>query len=237
MKKVFLFSGKINSGKNQFADFVGEIYKQKNKKVIADLFAADLKKWSSEDFSGLAAVLNKISSSLQKSVEVIEANRESYGLEKMGVITNLKEKINTLKIQPENFFEDKTDITRTLLQLYGTQIFRNRVDDDFWVKGTKKRIIEHDADIILITDVRFPNEVDFISNCDEYETYSVRIRRELDRSGQEHEHISETALDDYEEFSYLIDNNAGLEELKKSAFGLVDDIEKIEDLAINFTKV
>ena len=225
MKKVFLFSGKINSGKNQLADFVGEIYKKRKKKVISDLFASDLKQWSSDDFVGLGKILNGISHSLEVAIGQVKTNREAYGLPDDGLIPKLISLAHQLKIKEENFYENKTDISRNLLQTYGTNIFRNRVDDDFWIKRTKKRIIEHDADIILITDVRFPNEIDFIANSDEYETYSIRINRQLDRSGDEHEHISETALDDYEEFVYSIDNNAGLKELEDNANALVESIE------------
>jgi len=115
MKKVFLLSGRISSGKNQFADFLKEIYEGLGKKVKTDLFASDLKTWSSQDFSGLATVLNKTADVLQKSINIIEANRQSYGLEKHGVVENIKREIETLRIKKENWFEDKTDITRALL--------------------------------------------------------------------------------------------------------------------------
>jgi hypothetical protein len=151
-------------------------------------------------------------------------NRQSYGLPNDGVMDNLLNLVNKLTITDENWFEKKTDITRTLLQIYGTQIFRGRVDDLFWIKQTKKRIEKADADVVLITDVRFPNEIDYIVKSDDYDAYSIRINRKLDRVGKEHEHDSETALDYYEEFSYMIDNNSTLENLKESAFGLVDDI-------------
>lgn len=52
-----------------------------------------------------------------------------------------------------------------------------------------------------ITDVRFPNEVKAIK---EKEGIVIRINRESDYNST---HFSETALDDYEDFDYTIDNN------------------------------
>ena len=52
-----------------------------------------------------------------------------------------------------------------------------------------------------ITDVRFPNEVKAIKKKD---GIIIRINRESDYNST---HSSETALDDYEDFDYTIDNN------------------------------
>jgi len=228
MKKVLLLSGKMMSGKNQFADFLKEIYNTKGLKVVSDLFAADLKEWSKNDFKPLADVLNTIGQQLISHVESIKNNRKSYGLPDDGVSDTMISTVKKLYLSDENFFENKTDISRSLLQIYGTQIFRNRVDDLYWIKRTKERIEKINADIVLITDVRFPNEIDFISNSESYKPYAIRINRTLNRSGKEHEHISETALDDYKEFAYIVENNSSLSDLKETAYGIIEDIEKEE---------
>ncbi len=227
MKKLFLLSGKISSGKNQFAEYLDVIYKEKGLKVVSDLFAADLKEWSKQDFKGLSDVLNNLHNQFQNEIYKLISNRQAYGISSDGVMDNLFKLVGKLNISDENWFENKTDITRALLQIYGTQIFRNRVDDDFWIKRTKERVLKCDADIIIITDVRFPNEVDFMSS-DKYDTYAVRINRPIDRKGQQHEHISETALDDYTEWDYIIANDLGLEHLKECAYGLIEDVERVE---------
>jgi len=43
-------------------------------------------------------------------------------------------------------------------------------------------------------------------------------------------------LDNYGEFSYFINNDSGLDELKEIANILVDDIEKIEKMEYEFIK-
>jgi hypothetical protein len=49
---------------------------------------------------------------------------------------------------------------RKLLQFVGTNLFRNTMDEDFWVKVLAPRIMDDpDLDKIVITDIRFENEL------------------------------------------------------------------------------
>ncbi len=59
MKKVILVSGKLQSGKNTFAEMINEILTKKGKKVTEDLFAHDLKEGVQKDFKMLQEVINK----------------------------------------------------------------------------------------------------------------------------------------------------------------------------------
>ena len=95
---------------------------------------------------------------------------------------------------------------RELLQKFGTAI-REGVDPDFWVKSLFN--IYEDKDFIIIPDVRFPNEAKAIKDRG-----GILIRIERNGAGAGN-HISETALDDYKEWDYVINNNKSLEELKK----------------------
>ena len=65
----------------------------------------------------------------------------------------------------------------------------------------------------IITDMRFPNELEAVKK---HNGITIRINRGLvERTGnmiQEPEHISETALDNYE-FTHVISNNGTIEEL------------------------
>lgn len=223
MKKVLLISGKINCGKNQFSEYVVDILKQRGFKVSTDLFASSLKDCCKEDFKKLVNVLDNISEEIKSKIYTFIDGKEY--MKYPSQVEDIDNTINKLKIKDENWYEDKTDITRIILQLYGTNIFRKRVDNDWWVNQVKNRAIDSDDDFIVITDCRFPNEITKMF-CDEYETYVIRITRNINTQKQIANHDSETALDNWSQWDYIIKNNSTLEDLKKSANVIVNELTK-----------
>lgn len=216
MKKiVILISGKIKSGKNQLADFMKEYFEKQNLKVSADYFAKAVKDGCKEDFKKLTDELNNY---------VIELKRVI--ISKYNYINEiLDSKIDELKISDENWYENKTFITRTILQLYGTEIFRNRVDSDYWVKQVKDKCEKSDSDIILITDTRFPNEITEMYS-DNYDLITIRLLRDINKDKSKN-HYSETALDDWNEWTYIIDNKRNsLKSFQKQVIMVAEDILK-----------
>ena len=223
MKYILLLSGKINSGKNQYAMYLKDVFEENGLNVKQDLYASDLKHYSVEDFKILGNVL-------QAQVDKISATIGSYFNLTDNVSLDAQQAIldslNELTFKDYNFYEDKTLITRTLLQLYGTDIARKRFDDQFWIKKMAERINnDTESDIIIITDVRFPNEIediyDYVNDC---RIVPIRINRELNRTHVINEHPSETALDDYQFWEYIVDNNSTLDELKLSSKYVANDI-------------
>lgn len=218
MKKVILISGKINCGKNQFADYLTKELQAKGLKVDHDLFARSLKDGCKEDFRKLTSVLKDIASEIKAKVGVFVDNREI--MLNPSVMTNIENSIDKLLIEDKNWYEDKTDITRNILQLYGTEIFRKRVDEEWWVKQLRNRAIKSESDAIIVTDARFPNEIIGISDDNfnvHYETLAIRIERNINTQEQIAAHDSETALDNWNEWNYVVENNGTLENLKASA--------------------
>lgn len=226
MKKVILISGKIHCGKNQFADYLGKEFKNKGLKVSEDLFAKTLKDNCKEDFRKLTNVLDNISEEIKATIGLFVDQRQV--MLNPSILNNINKSVDKLKIKDDNWYEDKTDITRNILQLYGTEIFRKRVDDNYWVKQVKDRCIASNSDIIIITDCRFPNEITEML-CDEYEITTIRIVRNINTQEQIASHDSETALDDWNEWNYIISNDDSLNELKNSAKTVCDDILKEEN--------
>lgn len=130
---------------------------------------------------------------------------------------------------------------RLLLQLIGTDLFRNKLHPNIWVNalmadykesqlGQAKRRRKGKTFPIgyflpnwIITDVRFPNEAKAIKNRG-----GILIRIERDyvlRGGPEdpkNQHPSETALDDYQDWDYIIQNDGTIEDL----------IEKVKEILI-----
>jgi len=91
---------------------------------------------------------------------------------------------------------------RDVMQYVGTDLFR-KMKPNVWVDATLNQIQEDKPKIAIITDCRFPNEVDSIKNKG---GKIIRLTRDLYNSN----HISEKILDqdnyDWSNFDYIIHN-------------------------------
>lgn len=191
MKTVILVSGKLQSGKNLFTDLCMNELKDVVK-VSYDYFAKELKNRCREDFRPLVNFVNSLCDRLPEDV------------------------VDSIYTKDENWFENKNELTRILLQLYGTEIFRNRVDQNYWAKQVVENVKNSDSDVIFITDVRFPSEIDALKNQG-FDIITIRINRQITREQEFNQHESETALDNYGLFDDVLENNGTLEELTEKA--------------------
>jgi len=203
--KIILLSGKMQSGKNTCADILKEILESKQKTVEMVAFANELKKCCEKDFLSLSEYLNNKCSSFINE----------YG--NLLPVEALKE-ISELKIKCDNWYEDKTPLTRIILQTYGTNIFRARVDENYWVNKFNEKICNLKSDYVIVTDVRFPNEIECVKDffydiMSVDDIISIRINR---NTGIVNYHPSETALDDYNNFDVVLYNNGTMEDFKNT---------------------
>lgn len=71
-----------------------------------------------------------------------------------------------IREQPDKFWSEKMgkDFTpRYALQYLGTNLLRNQLHQNIWVDCLERKILEFDKNVV-ITDVRFPNEINMIRN-------------------------------------------------------------------------
>lgn len=111
----------------------------------------------------------------------------------------------------------KDEEGRSLLQYWGTQVFRKN-NPDCWVNIMVELLkgIEDRSYYVIIPDTRFKNEIEKIKEAD-FRAITVRVERpnfDNQLTEEQKRHPSEVDLDDYD-FDYYIDNDKGLEELKK----------------------
>jgi dephospho-CoA kinase len=113
----------------------------------------------------------------------------------------------------EEVFKTKPDHIRKLLQIAGTEEGRNIYGTDVWLETTLAWLTHLSNTMginkFCITDVRFPNEVDFVKSHGG-RVYRVEAPQRVKNSSLSHEarqHISETALNDYNDFSGFIWND------------------------------
>lgn len=94
---------------------------------------------------------------------------------------------------------EKDEKGRKLLQLLGTEVGRE-YSEDCWVDWVFNKYlpkqINYPFDIIIIDDWRFPNEASYVYNLGLYDTFKIRIIRNLDTSKKEYFHTSEISLPD-----------------------------------------
>ena len=101
---------------------------------------------------------------------------------------------------------------RKILQLLGTECGRQVIHPNIWVNALFSKY-NGDKNWI-ITDVRFPNELEAIKKRG---GITIRINRKTEESG---EHSSETALDNAE-FDHVIENDGVIEELIEKVKGIL----------------
>jgi hypothetical protein len=99
---------------------------------------------------------------------------------------------------------------RLILQKMGTEACRYGIADNIWIAALEKRI--HGYEDVVISDCRFPNELDFVRSAG---GVIVRVKRGEEPSLEEQMkmHISETAWNSVVP-DYVIDNDGTLQELK-----------------------
>ena len=148
--------------------------------------------------------------------------------------------------QVDNWWAERLEMPnltpRWVLQYWGTDVLRNRFHDDIWIASLENKM-RKTSDNIVISDVRFPNEIKAIHNAGglvvrvkrgpEPEWYQDAVnfnegdrnmswatsRSRLERLGI---HASETAWVGAK-FDYEIDNNGTIDHLFDQLKNLVSD--------------
>lgn len=180
---VLFLCGKMGVGKNYVANRIALACSRKNLTCEQLMLAEGVKKGCEEDFARLAELLN------------------SYAEEAANA--GLPDLAKKLAVKPENWWEEKTPITRVLLQSYGTDIFRNRVGKNYWTEQLLHRLADlkrEKVDLAIVTDMRFPNECEYTKDMMPDDVVcSVMIDRDSCYKDKTlFKHDSETALDEFQ---------------------------------------
>ena len=122
-----------------------------------------------------------------------------------------------------DFIPFSCDVTlRRCMQLFGTEFGRDILGKDIWVKSLLHRINKTLCDYVVISDVRYVNEAEALSNAG---AYIIRIVRDVPKlDGEANEHASETDVDNIIA-DHTILNNGSLDDLRKEALTISDIID------------
>ena len=122
-----------------------------------------------------------------------------------------KEAANALGVSLSEI-EGNKELYRPALQWWGTE-FRRRTDPQYWIN--KMPPISFGF-LTIVTDVRFQNEADYITNNG---GVMVRVERPIERTEQTDRHASETQIDEMI-VDHVIKNGGALADLRKSVESL-----------------
>jgi hypothetical protein len=231
---VIGFSGKKYSGKNTSALIALEYLYEYSVSICANIsfqqiaYANALKKWVSlisglpiQDFTTEEGKAKKNPGNVV-SLEKIDQDSFVTILMKIGEKSILKFK--ELYYKTAVLLTDTNLTLGQLLQIVGTDIFRETFSKEIWIQFVQATIFPNcnptkfdpskQIDrIVFITDVRFENEADWIK---ELYGYVIRIERKdrgvIDQRNSSHP--SETSLDNYMRFDSIIHNNGTLKKFK-----------------------
>ena len=114
---------------------------------------------------------------------------------------------------------------REKLQMLGDKI--REIDEEFFISNILNdlRIYEHLVDNVIISDVRMPDEIDTLKFSYD-EVYAIYVENQFSQSKlsiAEQMHITETALENYQDFDYILAND-NLEEVKNKIYNYLGGI-------------
>lgn len=108
---------------------------------------------------------------------------------------------------------------RWAMQQVGTEMFRKHIGSDVWVRSLVHRAQEDSPDThLMISDVRFENEARAIQALG---GKVVRCDREVPFDPEIDNHASEVALDNFNDWDAVLDNNGSLDNLRRQVSELI----------------
>ena len=213
-------SGRKQSGKSTVGNLIYSLYMAQSdicEKIFlsetGEIIVSDL--YGEKSYEGIFnahqkpthdILLNKLYDNMKKSVKIYnfaDSLKQDICIDILGLEYNQCYGTDDEKNQPTHLVWDNKNLTaREAMQFIGTDIFR-KMYENVWVDTTLRKIMLENVPLAIITDCRFPNEVNAIKEN------GGRIIR-LTRDPHHSDHISESILDqnnyDWSNFDYIVDN-------------------------------
>ena len=114
---------------------------------------------------------------------------EEYGFERIALADPIKRIVKDVfvlddhtvydRVAREQPLKDWPDWTvRKLLQYIGTELFRDNIDDAIWVKSLWLHVQSNPDKNYVVTDIRFPNELEFFEENGNVNFVSMKVVRD-----------------------------------------------------------
>ncbi len=119
---------------------------------------------------------------------------------------------------------------RSFLQEFGVSLIKEKIASDFLIRRILEdiEVYSYFYDRILITDARFQEEIEEIKK--HYpNALSIRIQRTKPHpylTEEQQRHCTETSLDHYQAYDYILENKGDLNLLKKEVESILKEVEQ-----------
>ena len=126
------------------------------------------------------------------------------------VITGFSKYIKLFATELTTWDGNDNDKPRAYLQNMGDTL--RSIDLNFMTKRVYEdlKVYEHEGiNNVIVSDVRLINEVNYFKEKNDIETIAIRVNSDIskrNRNEEEKHHITETELDNYDSFDYVINN-------------------------------
>ena len=149
-------------------------------------------------------------------------------LGKKCVITEISKYLKLFAYEIKNWDGKREIKPRSFLQEVGSSIRHELYNEDFLINRFLEdlKIYEKYVDVVIVADARLPREIDLIK--EKCNAISIRVLNEFSDyklQGSENNHETETALDNYKMFDYVLHNKT-LDNLKTDTENIVKEVEK-----------
>ena len=175
-------------------------------------------------------VSGKANAGKDNTCELINNNVKLKSLKSINLQFSSYIKMYAKKISGWNGEEETKP--RSLLQELGTEIIRKKIDEMFFINRIigDIKVYSYYFDIITISDARLPVEIDTISK--EFKNVVkinvVRPNFENNLNNIERKHITETALDNYDNYDYTLVNDGTINDLNEKIKKIFNEVIKDE---------
>ena len=130
------------------------------------------------------------------------------------VITSISKYIKLFALEYTDLDGRDFNKPRRFLQTMGDKI--RRVDEYFFINRIKEdlKIYSLDYDNVIISDIRLIKEIEEFKKDSNNEIITIKVissKSKRNLTQEEQNHITETELDNYNKFDYIIENNEELD--------------------------
>lgn len=116
---------------------------------------------------------------------------------------------------------------RELLQNLGIELVRNKIDSKLFINRTLEdiKVFSYFYDVIIISGGRLVEELETIkTNYPNSISIGVVSNLKNNLTEEEKKHLTEVALDNYNNYDYKIDNSGSYEDLKNEIINILKEV-------------